>query len=322
MSPLLELVELRKLFAVGHGRRLHAVDGVTLSLAAGRSLGVIGESGSGKSTLARLAARLIEPSAGTIRYNGRDIGALPVRRFARDPDRSAVQFVFQNAGEALNPFFTARHNIAIGLGRVRLNRAAAAVIAAAEEVGLATELLDKRPHQLSGGQQARVGLARALMTKPRLLILDEPTASLDVSVQATVLKQIHHLRRARGLTVIFVSHDLDVVRLMCDEVAVLYLGRLAEIGPVEAVLSRPLHPYSRALIAAAPHKGRPQALAGEPQSPIDPPQACLFSSRCPFAVERCRLERPALRPFDGGRSVACHRVEEIGATGLNGSGGC
>jgi peptide/nickel transport system ATP-binding protein len=148
VSALLELVELRKFFPIGRGRHLVAVDGVTLTLAAGRSLGVIGESGSGKSTLARLAARLIEPSAGTIRYNGRDIGALPVRRFARDSDRSTIQFVFQNAGEALNPSFTARRNIAIGLGRVRLNGAAAAVTAAAEEVGLATELLDKRPHQL------------------------------------------------------------------------------------------------------------------------------------------------------------------------------
>jgi oligopeptide/dipeptide ABC transporter ATP-binding protein len=268
-------------------------------VAAGESLGIIGESGSGKSTLARLAARLLEPTTGTIRFDGRDIGSIT-------PDvRRAIQFVFQNAGEALNPSFSARRNIAIGLGDIRVGAAMDAVDDVAREVGLPLQLLDKRPHQLSGGQQARVGLARALITRPRLLILDEPTASLDVSVQATVLKLIEELRRTRGLTVLFISHDLDVVRLMCDRVAVLYLGRLAEVGSVDSVLSHPRHPYTRALVAAAPKQGRPKALPGEPLSPIDPPPACLFNSRCPFAIERCRRERPA---FDG---VACHRAGEI-----------
>lgn len=310
--PLLELAELRKLFPLPHGRRLHAVDGVSLALAAGQSLGVIGESGSGKSTLARLAARLIEPTAGNIRYDGREIGTLPARTFGRDPARRAIQFVFQNAGEALNPSFSARRNIAIGLGHIGIERAGKAVAAVSTEVGLPAQLLNKRPHQLSGGQQARVGIARALITQPRLLILDEPTASLDVSVQATVLKLIDGLRRTRGFTVLFVSHDLDVVRLMCDAVAVLYLGRLAETGPVETVLRRPRHPYTRALAAAAPAQGRPKALPGEPLSPIDPPAACLFHNRCPFAIERCRTERPALRTIAANQSVACHRAEEIG----------
>jgi oligopeptide/dipeptide ABC transporter ATP-binding protein len=309
VSALLQLDGVGKRFAVGRGR-LHAVDDVSLAIARGESLGIIGESGSGKSTLARLAARLIDPSAGTIRYDGRDIGAIAPAAFGHDPARRDIQFVFQNVGEALNPSFSARRNIAVGLGDVRLS-APDLVDAAAREVGLPTELLDKRPHQLSGGQQARVGLARALITRPKLLILDEPTAALDVSVQATVLKLVEELRRTRDLTVMFVSHDLDVVRLMCDRVAVLYLGRLAEIGTVGEVLSRPRHPYTRALVAAAPRHGRPKALPGEPQSPIDPPPACLFNNRCPFAVERCRRERPVLRSVASGHGVACHRAAEL-----------
>jgi oligopeptide/dipeptide ABC transporter ATP-binding protein len=310
VSALLELSGLGKRFPTGRGQ-LHAVDGVDLAVEPGESLGIIGESGSGKSTLARLAARLLAPSAGTIRYDGRDIGAIAPAAFGRDPARREIQFVFQNAGDALNPSFSARRNIAIGLGDIRLRTTAEAVEAVAHEVGLPLALLDKRPHQLSGGQQARVGLARALVTRPRLLILDEPTAALDVSVQATVLKLIDGLRRTRGLTVLFVSHDLEVVRLMCDRVAVLYLGRLAEVGTVEEVLSRPGHPYTRALVAAAPRQGRPKALPGEPISPIDPPQACLFSSRCPFAIDRCRSERPVLRPLRSDQRVACHRSDEL-----------
>ena len=236
-----------------------------------------------------------------------------------------MQLVFQDAGEALNPAFSARRNIAVGLGRLRLTRDVLARIdAAAGAVGLAEELLARRPHQLSGGRQARVGLARAFASSPRLLILDEPTASLDVSVQATILKLIDDLRRARNLALVFVSHDLDVVRLLCDRVLVLYLGRIAEAGPVDTVLGRPLHPYTQALVAASPGRGGAKPLEGEPLSPVDPPEVCLFHSRCPLAVERCRRERPQTRMLPG-RAIACHRAEESRSAfpaGLNEPAAC
>ena len=314
MTRLLEATALRKLFPTAKGGLLHAVDGVDLAVDEGESLGVIGESGSGKSTLARLIVRLVDADSGAIRFGDRDIGAIPARAFARDRDRRAIQFVFQNAGDAMNPAFSAARSVALGLGRISLGgETTAQVAAAAEAVGLRPEHLRRRPHQLSGGQQARVGLARALIARPRLLALDEPTASLDVSVQANVLKLIDRLRRERGISLVFVSHDLDVVRLMCDRVMVLYLGRVAEIGAVEAVLGRPSHPYTRALVAATPGRGRPQPVSGEPTSPIDPPKnACLFRARCPLAVERCHRERPLLRAVDG-RLAACHRAEETPA---------
>ncbi len=311
MTRLLEAVSLRKLFPVGKGRMLHAVDGVDLAVDEGESLGIVGESGSGKSTLARLLVRLIDADEGVIRFRDRDVGAIAARAFARDRDRRAIQFVFQSAGDAMNPAFSAARNIALGRGSLRLDKTAkAAVAAVAADVGLRPDQLSRRPHQLSGGQQARAGLARALISDPRLLVLDEPTASLDVSVQANVLKLIDQLRRDRRIAFLFVSHDLEVVRLMCDRVLVLYLGRVAETGPVDAVLRAPAHPYTRALIAATPGRGRPQSIAGEPTSPIDPPKsACLFRARCPLAVERCSHERPMLREI-AGRMVACHRAED------------
>jgi len=316
MTPLLEVASLKKLFPVGKGRQLHAVDGVDLAIGEGDSLGVIGESGSGKSTLARLVARLVDPDDGVIRMGGRDIGSMPAARFARDPLRRAIQLVFQNADDALNPAFTVSRNIAIGLGQTKLDgEARRRVDLAAAEVGIPATLLARRPHQLSGGQQTRVGIARAMISEPRLLILDEPTASLDVSVQANVLKLIDALRRKRGMAIFFVSHDLEVVRLICRRVLVLYLGRVAETGDAATVLGQPRHPYTQALVAATPGMGRGKPLAGEPTSPIDPPaQACLFASRCPLAVERCRRERPLLRNV-GGRDVACHRAEETAPAG-------
>jgi oligopeptide/dipeptide ABC transporter ATP-binding protein len=328
VTALLDIVGLKKLFPVGHGRQLHALDGVDLALQEGGSLGIVGESGSGKSTLAQLVVRLADAGEGTIRFAGDDLAAIPPARFARDPRRRSIQLVFQNAGDALNPAFSIARNIAIGLGVTLIDRSAQArVRAIADEVGLRPEHLRRRPHQLSGGQQARAGIARALIAEPRLLVLDEPTASLDVSVQATILKLIDRLRRAHRIALLFISHDLDVVRLMCEAILVLYLGRVVETGPAAAVLDAPRHPYTRALVAARPKHGRPIALAGEPASPIDPPaHACLFHSRCPLAIARCLRERPVLRPLDAGL-VACHRAEEMAAAppdlaAVSGPAGC
>jgi oligopeptide/dipeptide ABC transporter ATP-binding protein len=305
---LLRVEELAKRFPVGRGRTLHAVDDVGFTIAAGASLGLVGESGSGKSTIARLVTRLIAPDAGTIAFEGREIGAIPPARFARDPARRAIQLVFQSADDALNPAFTAARNIAVGAAA---GVAASRVAAVSAEAGLAPELMARRPHQLSGGQQARVGIARALMPEPKLLVMDEPTASLDVSVQASVLKLIDRLRRDRQIALLFVSHDLEVVRLMCERVMVLYLGRVAECGPVGTIMAAPAHPYTRALVAATPGRPPSPPLVGEPLSPIDPPQdACLFHTRCPLAIERCRRERPAQRTLGPDWTVACHRAAE------------
>jgi oligopeptide/dipeptide ABC transporter ATP-binding protein len=310
MSGFLKVIGLRKRFPVGRGAMLHAVDDVDFDLAEGESLGIIGESGSGKSTIARLIARLVDPTAGQIHFEGGDIGAIPARRFAGDNARKSIQLVFQSAGDSLNPAYSAARNIAVGLGSTRLNSTAREITSSlAREVGLAPELLDRRPHQLSGGQQARVGIARALACEPRLLILDEPTAPLDVSVQATVLKLIDGIRRQRRLSLLFVSHDLDVVRLMCDRVMVLYLGRVAEIGPVGEVLSAPRHPYTRALIASMPGSAEPVQLPGEATSPIDPPMnACLFTSRCANAAPECAAQRPELLDVGPQHRAACLRL--------------
>jgi oligopeptide/dipeptide ABC transporter ATP-binding protein len=310
VSGFLEVAALRKLFPVGGGRRLHALDGVDFVLREGESLGIVGESGSGKSTLARLIAGLADPTSGAIRFEGRDIAGTGARNRTVDRAYQDIQLVFQNVGDSLNPAFTAARNIAVGLRRTSLDaRTRAIVERIAGEAGIGLELLDRRPHQLSGGQQARIGLARALAAEPRLLILDEPTAPLDVSVQATILKLIDALRRKRGLSLLFISHDLEVVRLMCDRVMVLYLGRIAEIGPVDQILRAPRHPYTRALIGARPGHGRPVLLPGEAASPIDPaPGACLFANRCSLAEARCAEERPGLTALGVDHFAACLRL--------------
>ena len=308
--PLLSVKNLNKRFSIGGRRKLNAVDDVSVDLEVGESLGLVGESGSGKSTIARLITKLVVADSGSIMFEGRDIAAISPREFAGDAARREIGLVFQNADDALNPAFTVARNIAIGAGGRKVD--ATMVRAKAEEAGIAGELLDRRPHQLSGGQQARVGIARALMSDPKLLILDEPTAALDVSVQAAVLKLIDGLRQRKSLSLIFISHDLEVIRLMCSKVMVLYLGRVAEYGTVADLLERPAHPYTRALIASSPGRTGHEPLKGEAVSPIDPPEhACLFHSRCPMVIERCLVERPRLREMAAGRRVACHRAEAL-----------
>jgi oligopeptide/dipeptide ABC transporter ATP-binding protein len=309
-TPLLQVERLRKYFplAGSTGSTLHAVDDVSLVIGRGESVGLVGESGCGKSTLARLLARLHDPTDGRIVFDGAEIGAVPAARFATSAERARIQMVFQDPTDSLNPRFTAAD--AIGeplklLARLRGDALAARVAELAAQVGLPAELLPRYPHQLSGGQKARVGIARALAVRPDLLILDEPTAALDVSVQAVVLQLLDRLRRELGLALIFVSHDLNVVRLLTERVAVMYLGEIVEVGPAEQVFRDPAHPYTRALISAIPGQGPRIRLQGEARSPIDPPpNACRFHGRCPDGQDRCGREKPRL-VHDADRAFAC-----------------
>ncbi len=310
-EALLCVERLSKRFPVA-GRRdawVHAVDDVSLTLGRGESLGLVGESGCGKSTLVRLLARLHDPGAGRIVFDGHDIGAVPASRFARSPERARIQMVFQDPTDSLNPRFSARDSIAEPLALLtgmRGPQAAARIAELAEQVGLPAELLDRYPHQLSGGQKARVGIARALAVGPDLLILDEPTAALDVSVQAVVLQLLARLRRELGLSCLFVSHDLNVVRLLTDRVAVMYLGEIVEIGASEEVFRSPRHPYTQALVSSIPGQGPRIRLHGEVRSPIDPPEhVCRFHGRCPSGQDRCGREKPRLTA-QAGHSAACH----------------
>jgi peptide/nickel transport system ATP-binding protein len=338
-APLLEAHELSKRFPVRGTRKwLHAVDAVSFAIERGECVGLVGESGCGKSTLVRLLTRLLDPTGGRILFEGRDIGAVAARRFARAPERARIQMVFQDPADSLNPRFTAFDTIAEPLRRLaRLvgGETRHRVEEVAELVGLPRELLGRFPHQLSGGQQQRVGIARAIAVEPTLLVLDEPTSALDVSVQAVILRLLADLRRRLGMTYLFVSHDLNLVRLLSDRVLVMYLGRIVEAGPIGEVFDRPRHPYTRALVSAIPvldptiieasprSAGRCSApaaggrrarirLAGEPLSPIDPsPTVCRFYGRCPEGFERCAKEMPLLRPVGPDHATACHRDEEV-----------
>jgi len=310
-EPLLQVQRVHKRFPVAgrRGAMLHAVDDVSLNIGLGESVGLVGESGCGKSTLVRLLARLLDSSEGRIVFAGDDLATTPAARFARRPERALIQMVFQDPTDSLNPRFTARDTITEPLRLLTAFRGAEArarVDEVALQVGLPLALLDRFPHQLSGGQKARVGIARALSVKPRLLILDEPTAALDVSVQAVVLQLLERLRRELGLSYLFVSHDLNVVRLLTDRVAVMYLGKLVELGPSEQVFRSPKHPYTQALVSAIPGQGPRIRLTGEVASPIDPPaQACRFHGRCPRGEDRCGREAPPLVRL-GAQEVACH----------------
>jgi len=317
-TALLEVRDLTRRFPVQGGPRgttrwLHAVDGVSFDVKPAECVGLVGESGCGKSTLVRLVTRLLDPTEGRIWFDGQYLEEVPAARFAHRPERARIQMVFQDPTDSLNPRFTAFHTIADPLrrlGRVA-GRAALAerVGELADLVGLPRELLGRFPHQLSGGQKQRVGIARAVALEPKLLILDEPTSALDVSVQAVILKLLDDLRRRLGMSYLFVSHDLNVVRLLADRVLVMYLGRIVESGPAHDVFERPVHPYTRALLSAAPGRqsGGRIRLQGEPQSPIDPPlDVCRFYGRCPDGFDRCRVEMPTLDVRVGEHAAACH----------------
>ncbi|MCG6121559.1 MAG: ATP-binding cassette domain-containing protein [Microvirga sp.] len=320
---LLEVEGLTKHIPVGgflRRRLLKAVDGVSFAIAEGETLGLVGESGCGKSTLGRVIARLAEPTAGVVRIAGEDLTTVSGERLRAA--RRQVQFIFQDAMASLNPRMRVGASVGEPLSNFRIGANAAERRARILETmalcGLPESFADRYPHQLSGGQRQRVGIARALILRPRLVIADEPISALDVSIQAQILNLFSELRARLGLTMLFISHDLAAVRHISNRVAVMYLGRIIEIGAADAICATPRHPYSMALLSASPvpeprleKARRPLEIQGEIPSPIDPPTGCRFHTRCPFARSpRCAGEEPQLRMI-AGRHVACHYAEEI-----------
>lgn len=320
LPPVLEITSMERHFAASGGAAVRAVDGVSITVGRGEVVGLVGESGSGKTTVGRCAVRLDEPTGGTVRINGTDITHLSRR--ALRPLRKDFHLVFQDPSSSLDPRMTIGQIIA---EPIRLNRQArgAEVRARVEkllgQVGLRPEHADRLPHELSGGQRQRISIARALSCDPDLVVADEPTSALDVSVQAAVLNLLADLQRDRGFGCLFITHDLAAVEFLADRIAVMYLGQIVEQAPTAQLFAAPKHPYTQALLSAAPvpdpveqRSRRRIVLHGELPSPLDPPPGCRFHTRCPLATERCRTEVPALREIPGGRQVSCHLVTDDG----------
>ena len=320
-APLLEARDLARHYAVSLGLfkqkgLVRALDGVSFSLREGKTLAVVGESGCGKSTLARQVTMIQRPTSGSLLLDGSDVAQADAA--ARKKLRPRVQMVFQNPYASLNPRKTVgtllEEPLAINGAHSRQARREAG-LAMLAKVGLRPEHYRRYPHMFSGGQRQRIAVARALMLHPRLVVADEPVSALDVSIQAQVLNLLMDLQQEMGIAYLFISHNLQVVRHIADDVLVMYLGRTVEYAPKDDVFSRPAHPYTRALLASTPSlaAGRRRsrvALTGELPSPLAPPSGCAFHKRCPHAVERCAIEVPLLSTFRGIR-VACHRVAEL-----------
>jgi peptide/nickel transport system ATP-binding protein/oligopeptide transport system ATP-binding protein len=320
-APLLEVENLGRQFVArrsAFGRPtavITAVDAVSFSVEAGKTLALVGESGCGKTTLGRLVLRLIDPTAGRIRFEGRDVTALRERDLRRL--RRNVQLIFQDPYGSLNPRMTVGQILAEPLALhdvVPSSRRAERVNELLRLVGLEPRARRRYPHEFSGGQRQRIAIARALAVEPKLVVCDEPVSALDVSIRAQVLNLLRDLQRRLGLAYIFISHDLAVVKHIADRVAVMHFGRIVEIGPNEALFANPRHPYTRALLSAipVPETGRKREriiLHGEPPSPLNPPPGCAFHTRCPFAVAHCRAVPPDL--VGGVHASACHRSDEL-----------
>ena len=322
-EPLLEVRDLRKHFPIRRGvlsrvvGAVKAVDGVSFSLAAGETLGLVGESGCGKTTTGRCILRLLEPTSGSVRFAGREVTTLRPRELRAL--RREMQIVFQDPYSSLNPRLTVGSMLGEALAIHRLARGAAARARVAELlslVGLSPDHARRYPHEFSGGQRQRIGIARALAVQPRLLVLDEPVSALDVSIQAQIVNLLRDLQRRLNLTYLFVAHDLSVVEHISDRVAVMYLGRIVELADRDTLYREPRHPYTQSLLSAVPvpdPDGRRQriVLKGDVPSPARPPTGCRFHPRCFLAEQRnalarCAAEDPPLREVRPGHWVACH----------------
>ncbi len=321
-EPLVEVRDLEMHFPIRSGLlsrqvgAVRAVDGVTFDVLRGETLGIVGESGCGKSTTARLITRLLDPTGGSINWEGRDIAGLGRKELK--PLRREMQMIFQDPYSSLNP----RKTVGTIIGEPFVihgvetdeRKRKGLVQDLMEQVGLNPEHYNRLPHQFSGGQRQRIGVARAIALKPKLIVADEPVSALDVSIQAQILNLLKDLQRDLGLTVIFIAHDLSVVRHTCDRVAVMYLGKIVELASSEELYAHPRHPYTGALLSAVPvpdprlarNKNR-QVLGGDVPSPANPPSACRFHTRCPkFVAGTCDVDYPELSPKDGGNVAACH----------------
>ena len=319
-EPMLRVRGLKKYFG-RHDRPVRAVDDVSFDIAPGEVLGLVGESGSGKSTIGRTLLKLIEPSAGSILFEGVDLATLSAR--AMQPYRRRLQIIFQDPYASLNPRRRVGDTLAEALATHGLHPGAARAKRIAELlalVGLAPEHASRYPHEFSGGQRQRIGIARALAVEPRFIVADEPVSALDVSIQAQVINLLSDLRERFGLTMLFISHDLDVVEYLCDRIVVLYLGKVMEVASAGDLYRSPLHPYTEALLEASPRPD-PEArrtrrlLQGDIPSPVDPPSGCVFHTRCPYAVAACAATVPPLREVAPGRFKACLRDDILSLGG-------
>lgn len=328
-APILQASGLSRRFIAskplfGAPSVVQAVNGVDLEIAEGETFAIVGESGCGKSTLARLLSHLIEPSEGSVIYDGREISGLTggeLRGLRRE-----MQFIFQDPFSSLNPRMTVGALIAEPLRIHKIGTAAeqrAKVAELLRKVGLRPEHADRYPHEFSGGQRQRIGIARALATAPRVVIGDEPVSALDVSIQAQVVNILEDLKEEFGLTLIIIAHDLAVIRHVADRVAVMYLGEIVELGDAAELFANPRHPYTEALLSAIPIPATgarkvQTKIEGDPPNPISPPPGCRFHTRCPYAEDQCRTKRPVLRETAQGRHVACHLADSLTLEGITG----
>ncbi len=315
-EPLLTVKNLKKYFKTSRGM-LHAVDDVTFSIEKGKTLGVVGESGCGKSTLGRTILHLIEPTAGEILFDGKDITQLSREEMRRQ--RSQMQIIFQDPYSSLDPRKTVSQTIRepLVLNRVYRNKDELndRVAELMKTVGLAENLANTYPHELDGGRRQRIGIARALALNPQFVVCDEPVSALDVSIQAQILNLMQELQESLGLTYIFITHDLSVVNYFADEIAVMYLGQMVEKAPAELLFDHPAHPYTQALLSAIPvpsirNRRKRIILKGELTSPVNPKPVCRFADRCIYATDRCRSEEPKLIKIEPQHFVSCFKAQE------------